>query len=146
MSVCPVNRTSRSGGAELLQSSGDSVAEIASAVGYDSEAAFNRAFKREFTSPAALFRRNANTIRFRSLKRVVASALPETPVRGFRRSAWLQPGISSSLWTRLFFSWSAAACRRFSYWLSRYSNMATPSRLLVFSQDRPDGRLISLIA
>lgn len=44
-------------GAELLQSSEDSVAEIASAVGYGSEAAFNRAFKREFSSPPALFRR-----------------------------------------------------------------------------------------
>lgn len=44
-------------GAEMLQSSDDSVAEIASAVGYGSEAAFNRAFKREFSFPPALFRR-----------------------------------------------------------------------------------------
>jgi transcriptional regulator GlxA family with amidase domain len=44
-------------GAELLQSSEQSVAEIAAAVGYGSEAAFNRAFKREFSSPPAQFRR-----------------------------------------------------------------------------------------
>ena len=34
-------------GAELLQSTDDSVAEVAANVGYGSEAAFNRAFKRE---------------------------------------------------------------------------------------------------
>jgi AraC-like DNA-binding protein len=44
-------------GAEILQSTEKSVAEIAAAVGYGSEAAFNRAFKREFTSPPAQFRR-----------------------------------------------------------------------------------------
>ncbi len=44
-------------GAEKLQSSSDSVAEIAASVGYGSEAAFNRAFKREFDSPPAQFRR-----------------------------------------------------------------------------------------
>jgi transcriptional regulator GlxA family with amidase domain len=44
-------------GAELLQSTGDSVMEVAVAVGYGSEAAFNRAFKREFGCPPAQFRR-----------------------------------------------------------------------------------------
>ena len=44
-------------GADILQSTEESVAEIASAVGYGSEAAFNRAFKREFASPPAQFRR-----------------------------------------------------------------------------------------
>jgi AraC-like DNA-binding protein len=44
-------------GAEILQSSDDSVAEVAAAVGYGSEAAFNRAFKREFKYPPAQFRR-----------------------------------------------------------------------------------------
>ncbi|HEY8410920.1 MAG TPA: AraC family transcriptional regulator [Pyrinomonadaceae bacterium] len=43
-------------GAEILQTSDDSVAQVASAVGYGSEAAFNRAFKREFASPPAAFR------------------------------------------------------------------------------------------
>jgi len=47
-------------GAEMLQSSDDSIAEIAAAVGYGSEAAFNRAFKREFDSPPAQFRRVRN--------------------------------------------------------------------------------------
>jgi AraC-like DNA-binding protein len=44
-------------GAEILQSAENSVAEVAAAVGYGSEAAFNRAFKREFDCPPAQFRR-----------------------------------------------------------------------------------------
>jgi AraC-like DNA-binding protein len=44
-------------GAEILSSTEDSVAEVAAAVGYGSEAAFNRAFKREFDCPPAQFRR-----------------------------------------------------------------------------------------
>ena len=43
--------------AEILQSTEDSVAEVAVAVGYESEAGFNRAFKREFNCPPAQFRR-----------------------------------------------------------------------------------------
>jgi transcriptional regulator GlxA family with amidase domain len=43
-------------GARLLQSSSRSVAQIASEVGYESEAAFNRAFKREFGNPPARYR------------------------------------------------------------------------------------------
>jgi AraC-like DNA-binding protein len=43
--------------AEMLEERGDSVVEVAAAVGYASEAAFNRAFKREFASPPARFRR-----------------------------------------------------------------------------------------
>jgi AraC-like DNA-binding protein len=44
-------------GAEILQNTDESVAEIAMSVGYGSEAAFNRAFKRHFASPPAHFRR-----------------------------------------------------------------------------------------
>ena len=44
-------------GAEILQSTEDSVAQVAAAVGYGSEAAFNRAFKRGFACPPAQFRR-----------------------------------------------------------------------------------------
>ena len=43
-------------GAQMLASTSYSVAQIASQVGYESEAAFNRAFKREFTIPPARFR------------------------------------------------------------------------------------------
>ena len=43
--------------AEKLRSTDDSVAQIAAAVGYGSEAALNRAFKREFDYPPAQFRR-----------------------------------------------------------------------------------------
>jgi AraC-like DNA-binding protein len=56
-------------GAELLQSSEQSVAEIAATVGYGSEAAFNRAFKREFFSPPAQFRRMRTRPQARSHKR-----------------------------------------------------------------------------
>jgi AraC-like DNA-binding protein len=40
----------------MLASTSYSVAQIASEVGYESEAAFNRAFKREFKVPPARFR------------------------------------------------------------------------------------------
>jgi len=43
-------------GAQMLVSTSYSVAQIASEVGYESEAAFNRAFKREFEAPPARFR------------------------------------------------------------------------------------------
>lgn len=48
-------------GADMLQSTENSVAEVAAAVGYGSEAAFNRAFKREFKFPPAQFRRKYKT-------------------------------------------------------------------------------------
>ena len=44
-------------GAEILQSTDHSVAQVAAEVGYGSEASFNRAFKREFKHPPARFRR-----------------------------------------------------------------------------------------
>ena len=43
-------------GAQMLASTSYPVVQIASEVGYESEAAFNRAFKREFTVPPARFR------------------------------------------------------------------------------------------
>jgi transcriptional regulator GlxA family with amidase domain len=43
-------------GTQMLASTSYSVAQIAAEVGYESEAAFNRAFKREFTVPPARFR------------------------------------------------------------------------------------------
>jgi transcriptional regulator GlxA family with amidase domain len=43
-------------GAQMLGSTSHSVAQIAAEVGYESEAAFNRAFKRDFTVPPARFR------------------------------------------------------------------------------------------
>src|SRR5215472_2600389 len=44
--------------AEILRTTEDSVAAIAAEVGYGSEAAFNRAFKRDFDCPPAQFRRS----------------------------------------------------------------------------------------
>ena len=46
--------------AEILVSSNANVGEIAAEVGYASEAAFNRVFKREFGCPPAQFRRSRN--------------------------------------------------------------------------------------
>ena len=43
--------------ARMLQTTRESVIQVASEVGYDSEAAFNRAFKREFGVPPGQFRR-----------------------------------------------------------------------------------------
>jgi transcriptional regulator GlxA family with amidase domain len=48
--------------AEILQSSEDSVAQVAEAVGYGSEASFNRAFKREFACPPAQYRRRRKEV------------------------------------------------------------------------------------
>jgi AraC-like DNA-binding protein len=42
-----------------LKESRDSILRIAEQVGYDSEAAFNRAFKREFGMPPATWRRHS---------------------------------------------------------------------------------------
>ena len=50
-------------GAQMLASTSYSVAQIAAEVGYESEAAFNRAFKREFTSPPARFRNESRSPR-----------------------------------------------------------------------------------
>ena len=44
-------------GAQALTSSSKGVADVAAAVGYESEAAFNRAFKRAFGMPPARYRR-----------------------------------------------------------------------------------------
>jgi len=46
--------------AQQLRVSNRALAAVAEEVGYDSEAAFNRAFKREFGVPPATWRRNAN--------------------------------------------------------------------------------------
>jgi AraC family transcriptional regulator, alkane utilization regulator len=46
-------------GAHLLRATNKGVAEIAADVGYDSEAAFNRAFKREFAAPPGTWRKTA---------------------------------------------------------------------------------------
>src|SRR5262249_4994037 len=56
-------------GADILQSTDHSVAEVAATVGYTSEAAFNRAFKREFSFPPAQFRRKRKAPALRSVQR-----------------------------------------------------------------------------
>jgi AraC-like DNA-binding protein len=49
-------------GAEMLSSTNHSVAQIAGEVGYESEAAFNRAFKRQFEIPPARFRSRLRSV------------------------------------------------------------------------------------
>ena len=48
--------------ARLLQTSQKAIAQIAGDVGYESQAAFNRAFKREFGSPPARYRRERQAV------------------------------------------------------------------------------------
>jgi AraC-like DNA-binding protein len=62
-------------GAEILQVAEDSVAEVAASVGYGSEAAFNRAFKREFGCPPAQFRRQRNA---RTVEHLLPCQLPRS--------------------------------------------------------------------
>ena len=52
------------------------VAEIASEVGYESEAAFNRAFKRQFGAPPARYRREQRSV----LDQVAESAIPTAKI------------------------------------------------------------------
>jgi len=51
-------------GARILGSSSRSVADVAAEVGYESEAAFNRAFKRSFGVPPARFRNQSRSASF----------------------------------------------------------------------------------
>ncbi|MGC2195569.1 MAG: AraC family transcriptional regulator [Terriglobales bacterium] len=51
-----------------MASTSYSVAQIAGEVGYESEAAFNRAFKREFTVPPARFRSKSRSAHATSSK------------------------------------------------------------------------------
>ena len=44
---------------QMMREGAHNIQEVATRVGYDSEAAFNRAFKREFGVPPATWRRNA---------------------------------------------------------------------------------------
>jgi len=60
-------------GAQMLSSTSHSVAQIAPEVGYESEAAFNRAFKREFKVPPARFRSQSR------LGHAASSKLAQTP-------------------------------------------------------------------
>jgi AraC-like DNA-binding protein len=52
--------------ARMLQTTREAVLQVASEVGYDSESAFNRAFKREFGVPPGQFRRSGTARAFSS--------------------------------------------------------------------------------
>jgi len=62
--------------AEMLVSSNANVGEIAAEVGYASEAAFNRVFKREFGCPPAQFRRFRDAQRNRAAAEDVSRRSP----------------------------------------------------------------------
>ncbi len=57
-------------GAQMLKSTSHSVAQIAAEFGYESEPAFNRAFKREFGLPPARFRNQAKLARNKTVRHV----------------------------------------------------------------------------
>jgi len=61
-------------GAQMLKSTSGSVAQIAAEVGYESEPAFNRAFKREFGLPPARFRSQSKSAGSKALRRAPANA------------------------------------------------------------------------
>jgi AraC-like DNA-binding protein len=63
-------------GAQLLTTTSTSVAHIAGEVGYESEASFNRAFKREFRLPPARFRSQSRSPHSRAVRH------PSTNSRG----------------------------------------------------------------
>jgi AraC-like DNA-binding protein len=67
-------------GAQMLKSTSSSVAQIAAEVGYESEPAFNRAFKRELGLPPA---------RFRNQAKLAPSKPVRDPSKKGRRSATL---------------------------------------------------------
>lgn len=71
-------------GARALTSTRQSVAEIAAQVGYESEASFNRAFKRHFHAPPARYR---NEHVFSASARAGPDAEPVRPLRPPRRTA-----------------------------------------------------------
>jgi AraC-like DNA-binding protein len=56
-------------GAEMLYSTNHTVAQIAAQVGYESEASFNRAFKRQFEVPPARYRSQLRLTRERGFSR-----------------------------------------------------------------------------
>lgn len=49
------------GAAQLMRTAGRPIAAVAEEIGHESEAAFNRAFKREFGVPPAAWRRQSAT-------------------------------------------------------------------------------------
>ena len=61
-------------GAQMLTSTSSGVAHIAAEVGYESEASFNRAFKREFGLPPARFRTRSRSARTRVVRHASTNA------------------------------------------------------------------------
>jgi AraC-like DNA-binding protein len=78
--------------ATRLRASDDSVIQVALGVGYESEAAFNRAFKREFGLPPARYRKRERT----SAKRPTAERTQRTPGTGTRGPSRVRARRASS--------------------------------------------------
>jgi AraC-like DNA-binding protein len=67
-------------GAQKLKTSNESVANVAADVGYESEPAFNRAFKRAFGLPPARFRSEAKKPRSAGIRPQAAAEVPQAVV------------------------------------------------------------------
>jgi AraC-like DNA-binding protein len=63
-------------GAEALETTEKTVAEVALDVGYNSEAAFNRAFKRIYQSPPAQFRQNRKSTQIPEMRMAPRKRIP----------------------------------------------------------------------
>jgi AraC-like DNA-binding protein len=63
-------------GAQMLTSTSHSVAQIAPEVGYESEAAFNRAFKRQYAVPPARFRNISRSVHLQNTTSVDGLKVP----------------------------------------------------------------------
>jgi len=70
-------------GAEMLVSTSYSVAQIASEVGYETEAAFNSAFKREFEFPPARFRTRSRSVQTEPARQAKSTPGEQAPAEGF---------------------------------------------------------------
>lgn len=60
--------------ARLLQTTRQSVLQVATQVGYESEASFNRAFKREFSVPPGQFRKAVSTSDRKAVRATISKA------------------------------------------------------------------------
>ena len=78
-------------GAEALRTTSRSVLQIAAEVGYESEAAFNRAFKRRFGRPPAQYRRASREQRRRTGAAAGVSGLTRAPAPRRRRRSRSRP-------------------------------------------------------
>lgn len=129
--------------AKMLREGGLSTANVGYAVGFSSEAAFNRAFKREFGQPPATWKRVADEQSRSGALRTSRRALPPQEVRfctarDGTRLAWSAVGngpplIKTANWlNHIEFDWQSPLWR---HWLSELTN----GRTLIRYDERGNG-------